>query len=158
MESFSRSGKLWNRLDYVTGSIEEKRWELHKRAAAAEAIVEGTLVKLSSELTLSEEEINTLGCFRQSFQQLRQSIHSNLPLPWVASDAPEYVAFKTLAVGVSALLGGEWPSRSVPLGTARQQLLDITSNIWEGQWMNYATQLMSGSSVFAPGAGTTKHG
>ena len=36
--------KLWNRLDCPASVFDERRWELHKRAAAAEAIIEGTLV------------------------------------------------------------------------------------------------------------------
>ena len=37
--------KLWNRLDRSSDSaIGERQWELHKRAAAAEAVIEGTLV------------------------------------------------------------------------------------------------------------------
>ena len=38
--------KLWNRLGGDDSAREDRRWELHKRAAAAEAAVEGTLVKL----------------------------------------------------------------------------------------------------------------
>ena len=44
--------KLWNRLDQKTEKFDDRRWELLKRAAAAESIVEGTLVKLSLEINL----------------------------------------------------------------------------------------------------------
>lgn len=66
--------KLWNRLDRSSESRDERQWELHKRAAAAEAVVAGTLVKLASELTLDDQQVAILGRFRQAFQQLRQSI------------------------------------------------------------------------------------
>jgi len=42
--------KLWNRLDDQDAMRAERRWELLKRSAAAEATIEGTLVKLSVEL------------------------------------------------------------------------------------------------------------
>jgi hypothetical protein len=37
--------KLWNRLERDVVSFEDRRWKLLKRAAAAEATIERTLVK-----------------------------------------------------------------------------------------------------------------
>jgi hypothetical protein len=127
--------KLWNRLDRTAAAFEDRGWELHKRAAAAEAIIEGTLVKLSSELTLDEEQINGLGRFRQAFQQLRQSIRQNRLLPWSDSENPEYKTFKTLAVRVAALLGKDWQRNPPSSERAGTQLLQITSNRWEQDWV-----------------------
>ena len=31
--------KLWNRLDRSSKSLDDRQWELHKRAAAAEAVI-----------------------------------------------------------------------------------------------------------------------
>jgi hypothetical protein len=131
---FFATWKLWNRLDHAAEGFEERRWELQKRAAAAEAIIEGTLVKLSSELMLSGEQISILGRFRQAFQQLRQAVRENRDLPWISSEDPPYVTFKILAIGVSALLASEWPNASPSLKEASDQLLEITSNKWEKNW------------------------
>lgn len=128
--------KLWNRLDRAASAsvLEERSWELHKRAAAAEAIIEGTLVKLSSELRLSDEQLDTLGCFRQAFQQLREAIREGHDLAWDSSEAPKYKAFKTLAVNVSILLGKDWPKEAPCHRCASRQLMKITSNEWEKKW------------------------
>jgi hypothetical protein len=131
--------KLWNRLEPAEQENGEKQWELHKRAAAAEAIVEGLLVRLATELILTGQDENTLGCFRHSFQKLRQSIRRKEILPWGTSQPTKYAAFKGLAVEVSILLNGEWGNRKVPAGTARQKFLKITSNEWEGKWMDHGS-------------------
>jgi hypothetical protein len=89
--------KLWNRLERDSKSFDERQWELHKRAAAAEALIEGILVKLASELALDQQQVATLGGFRQAFQQLRQAIRKNLLLEWKHAEHPEYRAFKELA-------------------------------------------------------------
>jgi hypothetical protein len=129
--------KLWNRLDRTANGFEERRWELHKRSAAAEAIIEGILVKLSSELTLEDDDLNVLGCFRQAFQQLRQTIREDRHLPWPNSECPPYRTFKTLAIRTSALLTSEWPSSSPSRKDATKQLLEITSNSWQENWVGY---------------------
>jgi hypothetical protein len=129
--------KLWNRLDINDADRRDRKWELHKRAAAAEAIIEATLVKLSSELAMDDETVKNLGCFRQAFQQLRQSIRQNRTLPWHDSDDPAYVTFKTLAIRVSALLRANWLKNSVTPEKARNQLLAITSNQFEDNWVSH---------------------
>ena len=128
--------KLWNRLDRGTASFDERRWELHKRAAAAEAIIEGTFVKLSSEIALNSDDIQMLGRFRQGFQHLREAIRENYTLPWSSSEHPEYKAFKTLAVRFAALLGSTWPVHSPSCERAACQLMRITSNEWKAKWMD----------------------
>jgi hypothetical protein len=127
--------KLWNRLER-DDKFDERRWELHKRAAAAEAIVEGTLVKLASELALDRHQLATLGRFRQAFQQLRQSIRENLMLEWNYADHPEYKAFKELATRVAALLTADWWGRPPTDEQAASQLIEITSNSWQENWIN----------------------
>jgi hypothetical protein len=126
--------KLWNRIDRVDAAFSDRRWELHKRAASAEAIIEGTLVKLSSELILTEPQVAVLACFRQAFQQLRQAIRENQVLPWSHGEHPEYRAFEHLAVNTAILLGGEWPGKAPLPSVAADQLLKITSNKWEHTW------------------------
>ena len=128
--------KLWNRLDHDANGYEDRRWELHKRSAAAEAIIEGTLVKLCSELTLTSDDIRYLARFRQAFQELRQSIRVDRHLLWPNSENPAYVAFKSLALRISALLTSEWPSTPPSRELAIDQLLNISSNSWEGKWVD----------------------
>jgi len=132
---FFATWKLWNRLEQDNEDFETRRWELHKRAAAAEATVEGILVKLSSELQLAEEELKDLGCFRQAFQQLRQSIRKSEFLSWGDSENPKYIAFKTYATRVSHLLAREWTASAPDVDRAAEQLLRITSNWWEQRWI-----------------------
>jgi len=129
--------KLWNRLDRNCGFVEERQWDLHKRAAAAEAVIEGTLVKLSSELALNDVQLATLGKFRQAFQQLRQSIRAGRLLDWSHAEHPEYRAFKDLAVRVAALLAARWSDKPPTGDQAATQLLRITSNSWENSWIEY---------------------
>jgi hypothetical protein len=126
--------KLWNRLDRACQAADERQWELHKRAAAAEAVIEGTLVKLSSELELDDLQLATLGRFRQAFQQLRQSIRQDRVLGW-SYEHPEYRAFKELAVRVAALLAARWSDKLPASDRAASQLLRITSNTWEKKWV-----------------------
>ncbi len=129
--------KLWNRLEAGSAAFDERRWELHKRAAAAEAIVESTLVKLSSELHLEPNQLDDLGCFRQAFQQLRQSIRENRKLPWMSSEDAPYRKFKTLAIRVAGILGGDWPVAPMFSDKASDQLLTVTSNRFEADWVNH---------------------
>jgi hypothetical protein len=122
--------KLWNSLVKRSNVSDELRWELHKRAAAAEGIIEGTFVKLSTEIELKDEDIRYLGQFRQRFQQLRESIRDEMELPWKNSEYSDYVEFKRLSTCVSLLLGSDWNHPCSP-ERAQRQLLDITSNRFE---------------------------
>jgi hypothetical protein len=98
--------------------------------------VEATLVKLSLEIDLDENDINNLGRFRQAFQQLRESIRDNVILPWPSGDCPEYRTFKALSVVVAALLNNsEWSSSSISRRRTQEQLEKITSNQWERDWI-----------------------
>ena len=126
--------KLWNRLDVTAAGADEKRWELQKRAASAEATVEALLVKLSSEADLSDEQIRTLGRFRQAFQLLRESIRKGKLLEWNNSDAPQYVAFKSLAVEIAQILANDCSAIKLEKQKAIQQMLAITNHRWELVW------------------------
>jgi hypothetical protein len=119
--------KLWN---YYIRDIGAEalpgatRWQILDRACASEARLESTLVKLASEKPLTTRDIETLGRFRQRYQQLRECIRDNVPLAWDHSEHPEYQEFKTLAPQVAAIIIGS--------GRVRQELLlRITSNLYE---------------------------
>lgn len=126
--------KLWNRLECDEKTRDERQWELHKRAAAAEALIEGTLVKLASELALDPQQVATLGRFRQAFQQLRQTIRQNKKLEWNYPEHPEYKAFKELATRVAALLSADWWDKPPTSEQAANQLIAITSDSWVKNW------------------------
>ncbi len=132
--------KLWNRLDRNNPSFDDRRWGLHQRAAAAEAIVEGLMVKLSSELVLDSSRLRMLGCFRQAVQQLRQSIREDVVLNWLSSGSTCYVTFKELASSVATILSSEWPEDLPSARLASSQLLEITANKWEPIWFDWTAQ------------------
>lgn len=147
--------KLWNRLDPNGAFFSDRQWELQKRAVAAEATIEGILVKLSSEVQLQPHHIKTLGCYRQAFQQLRQSIRLGHVLPWTYSEDPPYVAFKKLASEVGALLSSEWPEQPPAPGSAAMQLEEITCNKWEPLWVAAAGQQAGVAEGAAPYSNTS---
>ena len=103
--------KLWN---YYIGDIgthvgpaffpQASRWELLKRACAAEAGIEALLIELSSSRNLKPTAIEDLGKFRQVWQQLRESIRDDHALDWNYSEHPAYMAFKQLAPRVANLV------------------------------------------------------
>jgi len=119
--------KLWNY--YVRDLGAEalpgaSRWQLLDRACGSEAKLESMFVRLASQRALSPKDIETLGRFRQRYQQLREAIRDNIPLPWDHSEHPDYVEFKILAPQVACIIAGS--------GDARRELLTrITSNIYE---------------------------
>ena len=119
--------KLWNYFVRDLGSEAlpgGSRWELLDRACRSEARLESTLVRLASEKPLTGKDIDTLGRFRQRYQQLRESIRDNVPLAWDHSEHPDYLEFKTLAPQVAAIIVGT--------GSVRRELLTkITSNMYE---------------------------
>jgi hypothetical protein len=119
--------KLWNYYNRNLGADTlpgASRWELLDRSCQAEAKLESTLVRLASEKVLTNNDIDTLGRFRQRYQQLRESIRDNVPLKWDHSEHPDYVEFKTLAPQVAAIIVGTNRVR-------RDLLMKITSNMYE---------------------------
>lgn len=124
--------KLWSSLLRSSVRLEDRKWELHNRAATAEATIEGTLVKLSSEMRLEAEDIDALGRFRQRFQQLRESIRDGMDLGWTSSENADYREFKCLAVHISFLLAKDWTGRCTR-EEAGSQLFAVTSNTFEAR-------------------------
>jgi hypothetical protein len=129
--------KLWNYFRYEHGNEplpETTRWDLLARASAAEGGVEAILVKLASERQLGEEDIATLGRFRQAYQTLREAIRDLQPVDWWYQDHPEYAAFKRLATQVASMLCTSDKQRAPTVAQASQALKRITSNEWENRW------------------------
>jgi hypothetical protein len=120
--------KLWNYSLCDPGSQTApgtSRWELLDRACNTEGKLEALFVSLAaSQRSLANNEIETLGRFRQRYQQLREAIRDNVPLKWDYSEHPDYKEFKSLAPQVAAII--------VRSGRVRQELLlKITSNVYE---------------------------
>ena len=130
---------VWKLWDYYWKTLKENSsskktyWNLLNRACAAEASVEALMVKLSSECILTNEDITSLGKFRQAFQSLRESISRNEKLEWSFSEHPEYLTFKLLSTYIVNLLAArdyfEIPDAKHSFKTLRE----ITHNKWEGK-------------------------
>jgi hypothetical protein len=104
------------------------------RAAEAEGLLERVLVKLATERRLSSADRDTLGKFRQAYQQLRGAIKRGQPLGWNSSEHPEYLAFKRLAVAVTLIVQREGGVTLIGAEEAFASLRDITSNGHEKSW------------------------
>lgn len=125
--------KLWaycNAPDEDMKLSDTTRWSLLERACIAEGKLEAIFVMLSSERTLKDHDIETLGKFRQAYQQLRESIRDNKDLGWWSQDHPEYLSFKHLAyLTACIILSGRSRERK------GEVLTKITSNSWEKTWI-----------------------
>lgn len=131
---------LWKLCNYAFRDSDHEMddatlWDLMRRSAALEANGESILLRIASELTLSEGDIRTLGLFRQGVQLLRQSIVKQRILGWSSSEHREYQAFKGLSVGVGALAAMVGSGKVPPVEKAQQQLREITHNKWSKEWL-----------------------
>jgi hypothetical protein len=121
------------------------RWELLKRASAAEGGVESVLVKLSTERALTKDEIKTLGLFRQAYQQLREAIRNNEPINWKADDA-EYILFKNL-VSMTACIIYSSKQLKHPIPSKAQSQLSGITNIRSKHWKQEVDEIKASSST-----------
>ena len=123
------------------------RSELLRQAASAEAEVEALLLKIAVERRLDDDQQKLLGCFRQAFQTLRESITDDrrVGMPrgrahggesdeskveiWSNSEVYSYRVFKALVVWTATLVAT--PGRRPTAAGARQSILEITRNRYE---------------------------
>jgi hypothetical protein len=117
---------------------DDLRWRILDRACTAEGGVEAILVRLSTELNLDDKDVEHLGRFRQAYRRLRENIRANRALPWASSDHEEYVTFKALACHLISLLD-RLEDKLPTTATAKDALLRITSNDWEGRWVEVSS-------------------
>lgn len=133
---FFATWKLWEVAyrERDSAMFSDRRQELLREAASAEGELDALWVRVTSERVLSSNDIELLGCYRQAFQRLRESIREDVPLVWGKSNHQEYVAFKMLSSTVAGLLSRasslELPERS----EAAAALDRITHNTFEGKW------------------------
>jgi hypothetical protein len=131
---------LWKLCNYAFRDADHEMedstlWDLMRRAAALEANGEAILLRVATELTLTEDDIRTLGLFRQGVQLLRQSIVKQRILGWSSSEHREYQAFKGLSVGVAALATKIGTGTAPTVEIAQRQLREITHNKWSKEWL-----------------------
>jgi hypothetical protein len=107
----------------LSDKSEERYWELLKRASTVEGGMESVFVKLASEKTLSDTEINALGFFRQAIQQLRQSIRDFDKMNWQRENQG-YILLKELTIITTQLINR--PSKTPKDEMAKMQLSKIT--------------------------------
>jgi YesN/AraC family two-component response regulator len=126
---FKEVSKMWKLFLSATNHNltfpEHTRWELLKRATAAESKAEAIVVKLVTERKLSGSDCETLGFFRQSYQQLREAIRDNKPIAF-SSYGPEYHYFNDLACSVAHMISSNASSKQQ---TARESSNNLRSVI-----------------------------
>jgi hypothetical protein len=83
---------------------EEVRWELLRRAAAAESELESVLIKLATERSLSYKDLYALGIFRQGYEQVRHSIRDGSNPTFGYSWDPRYPVFDEVACRVAYII------------------------------------------------------
>ena len=156
--------KLWSGARKGLPEDDQFRREVLERSAEAEGRLESLLVRVASERNLSDRDCTLLGCFRQGFQSLRESIRNNedlrsrlrtagnqarLPVQWAGSEAPPYTAFKALAAFTANLLSKD-SSPATKAETASSTLMKITSNRLEATWVDEAFTLLDLRSPSRP--------
>lgn len=139
--------KLWNRLQDDNPSYADKQWQLLQQAARAEASAESILLKVVTELSVSGQDVELLGRFRQAFQSLRQAIRDDVKLDWQSAQHPQYVAFKTLSCRVANLLGSSDYKKAPQWKKAVENHLIATSNQWESNWWELKALGVSNASA-----------
>jgi hypothetical protein len=102
----------------------DPRFDLLKRATAAESKVEALVVKLAVERNLSDDEIEAVGLFRQGYQQLRQRIRDDQAMDYNFAD-PEYRLFNDVATRFAGIILADPPRKRPKAATAARQLETI---------------------------------
>lgn len=119
--------------------LKEKQWQLLCRATNAEGKVEAILMKLSMERELENKDCETLGYFRQAYQQLRESIRESKHFE-NSFNAPSYKLFHQLSSEVSVLIAFRKNHRQIDLAAAERSLkniMNIRSKDWERKIKEY---------------------
>lgn len=150
--------KLWSSAKHYGKTVETPehlQWRLLERAEEAEGGFEALLVKLVAERQLNETESQLLGCFREGYQMLRESIRENKHLDWWASPKhrgdgyAQYRSFKALTAYVAFLLEASPKGRLRPAAAFPEEknsvdaFLDITRpSTYQDAWWEIAADLL----------------
>jgi hypothetical protein len=106
---FKQISRLWRSVTYEGKRNREVAFPEHfaadllMKATAAEGSVESIIIKLATERTLTAEDIETLGLFRQAYQRLREAVRDGKDLNWTHGK-PEYHLYDDLAAQVCGLI------------------------------------------------------
>lgn len=134
--------KLWNYYISDLGKDnfpDDHWWKMMEKACASEGNLEALLLNISSTKILGDEEIDSLGGFRQGYQQLRLAIKQSVPLNWITSQDPQYLKFKRLSSEVQKIIISDVSSEPISSVQAARQLEQITSNKYEAEWRELQT-------------------
>jgi len=120
--------RLWKVIseEVIPPTEEITRAKLLERATVAEGGIEAILAKISSERTLEADEIQTLGLYRQAYQQLRQSIRDKTLMLW-GPNTSRYLLFQELSAHVACLLADYPNTRSPSREEAARNIHAITA-------------------------------
>jgi hypothetical protein len=139
--------KTWNAVALHQIKVDDSSvvaWDCLKRTADIGGRVESLLAKISAERKLSQDDIDVLGAVRQGFKSIRSVIKKGEPLPWWGSEVESYLAFKSLAVYTSGLLGTSSTSKHSPSSdVAVENFRQITSNKHEKSWQQTGQKIRS---------------
>jgi hypothetical protein len=114
---------------------EGERWRLLVRACAIESKSEALALRLTAERSLSQEELVSLGLFRQAIQTLRESIREDVDCP-IGSRREEYKLLNELAPEIAQIASAEVPKQSLTSEVAKAQLstvVGVTSATWKAK-------------------------
>jgi hypothetical protein len=106
---FKELSRLWRAFTFTGERTqplvfpEATRVDLLKRATASEGGVEAIVVKLATERDLTDDDIKTLGIFRQVYQQLRKAIRNGEPLESTYGTSA-YTLFNDLASKMTCII------------------------------------------------------
>lgn len=141
---FKEVSRLWRTFTY-TGRGKKLTFtktvplELLRRAAAAEGGVEAIIVKLATERRLKEEDIETLGLFRQAYQKLREAIRAKEPLEWTYNTR-EYTLYNNLAGKTACIISTSKTKRRCKMAESPKILQKITK-IQADHWKDALNQI-----------------
>ncbi|NVN93078.1 MAG: hypothetical protein HXX11_21125 [Desulfuromonadales bacterium] len=146
---FKEVSRLWRAFSFIGERSKQLIFpetiplELLSRAVTAEGGVEAIIVKLATERVLEEDDIKTLGLFRQAYQQLRQAIRNGESLEWTY-DKPEYHLFNDLACKTTCIISSNKTKKSPESSAATnilRQITSIRSIDWDDELNRLATSL-----------------
>jgi hypothetical protein len=129
--------KLWNQQNGTPSALKgnpETSWKLLERVSGIEAGIEALIVKVTTERKLEREDVENLGLLRQAFKSLRRCMREGNDLDWTYSEHEEYLAFKRLACGLTALLLTNSKGKKPNVTEATGALLRITTNEHALRW------------------------
>ena len=158
--TFLQIWRIWNsHKEHATrfSAPDDIQWHCMQSASEVEGDLESFLIKLISERTLDDQDIELLGCFREAYQSLRERIRDNEPLRWY-SRSPEqgiafrqYRAFKYLAMYIADKLQNtqtRWllgrRRRDIPSEEDRvRALLAVTVGTRRADWLTTAEHTLN---------------